>query len=456
MVEAAPAAARTPGLSQPAPPLAQTGRRPGRAKLSALVVLAMVLIVLSYGRAHELFASTAALPVGKLVVPLGLFLLATRPDFRARMLSLKTPQGRYLGLFLFAIFASVPFSLWIGGSLLEIKDLFLSKLPYLVILVGTAKTEEELDWLLRAVVISIVIFGGVIMTGGGSAAEGRAYAGGTYDPNDIAMIAAVSLPFALRLILGSSPAWKACGFVGLGAALLLILQTGSRGGMLAVGAILLAYLVVLRQSIPGRMKVLLIVGIVVALASAPGVFLQRLNSLGNVSGDYNMTDPLGRVEIWKRGIGYFARRPLTGVGVGQFNSAEGVSVQSLSGPMKWSTAHNSYVLAAAELGLPGIIGFLGLFLPIFPLVKRLRRSARTDRALAPVAAQGEAIAIATIGFMVAGFFLSATYGPAALTMAAFGISYAGIQRRNGVTATSSRAAAPGRRSRMGQMGRPGS
>jgi O-antigen ligase len=119
--------------------------------------------------------------------------------------------------------------------------------------------------------------------------------------------------------------------------------------------------------------------------------------------------------------------------------------------MKWSTAHNSYVLAAAELGLPGIIGFLGIYLTIFPLVRRLRRSARTDRALVPVAAQGEAIAVATIAFMVAGFFLSATYGPAALTMAGFGIAYAGIQKRNGITAPAVRPAAPGRRSRAGAM-----
>jgi O-antigen ligase len=427
------------------------GRSP-KAKLTPLLGLTILLIVLSYGRAHELLASTASLPVGKVLSPICLFLLATRPDFKTRLTSLKSPQGRFLGLFLFAAIISVPMSLWIGGSVMELKDFALAKLPYLVILFGAAKTEGDLDWLLRAVVIAVIFFGAVIMTGGGTATEGRAYAGDTYDPNDIAMIAAVSLPFALRLILDRSFLWKGVGFVGLSAALMLVLQTGSRGGMLAVGAIVLGYLLLLRQSLPGRMKFLLIAGIGIGLALAPGAFLQRMKTLGDLGSDYNTYDPLGRMEIWKRGMGYFASRPLTGVGIGQFSAAEGESLRlhAMPGePMKWSTAHNSFVLAAAELGIFGIVGFLGLFLPIFPLVRKVRRSARADRSRTSLASQGEAIAIGTIGFLVAGFFLSATYGPAALTLAAFGIAYAGIVKRSATAAAAGPSrAAPGRGSAM--------
>lgn len=442
---AAPQRGKVPG------PLADAVRPAGRGKLGALTVTTMALVILSYGRAHELFPATATLPVGKVMLPLGLGLLASRSDFGIRMRSLKTTPGRFLGLFLVSILASVPFSLWVGGSINEVKDLVLSGLPYLVILIGTAKTEEELDWLLRAVVISIIIFGGVIVAGGGAVTEGRFAASGTYDSNDIAMIAAVSMPFALRLMTGDSHPWKAVGVAGLAAALLLVLQTGSRGGMLAVAAIVVTYLFLLRKSIPGRIKVLLIGGLCVALAAAPGVFFQRLSTLGTVSADYNMTDPVGRVEIWKRGIGYFLERPLTGVGIGQFNAAEGLSGRTLVARgqgFKWSTAHNSFVLAAAELGLPGLVGFLGMLLPIFPLVRRLRRAASAERSLAPLAAQGEAIAIATIGFMVAGFFLSATYGPAAFTLVAFGISYAGLVRRTVPAAAFGRSPSA-RRSRAG-------
>lgn len=359
------------------------------------------------------------------------------------MSGLRTGQGRYFGLFVGAMVLSIPTSLWVGGSVRTFMDFLTAKLPYVLILVGTGFSEEELDWLLRGIVISIILFGAAILGGGGWSVDGRLFASSTYDPNDIAMMAAVSIPFALRQITGSSMTWRYLGLAGLGSALLLVLQTGSRGGALAVGAVVLSQLFLFPRGISRRMKLGLIASVCIGLIFAPGVFMQRLASLGEVQGDYNVTEETGRIEIWKRGIGYYIQHPLTGVGIGQFNSAEGKSGESLVNPgegFKWSTAHNSLVLAAAELGSLGLVGFLGLFLPLFPLAWRMRRMANHNRSLTSLADQGEAIAIATIGFLVAGFFLSATYEPVAMTLAAFGMCYAAIVKRG--TRLSRRSPAP--------------
>jgi len=416
-------------------PMAGAQARPKRERLTLLVGFMMFLTVVSYGRAHELFGPTVTLPVGKVLFPIGLLLLASQPDFRARLAGFRTAPGRSLGLFFCSLMISIPFSYWIGGSVFEFQNFIMAQVPYLILLVGVAASEQELEYLLRAVVISIILFGFVILTGGASYEQGRVVASSSYDSNDLAMVAAVSIPFALRMVLGKPIFWRLAGLAGIGSALLLILQAGSRGAMLAVAAIVMAYMFMFRRTISGGMKVLLIVSIIVAIALAPGVFLERLNSLGSVSQDYNVSDEVGRVEIWKRGMGYFLHRPLNGVGFGQFNAAEGRSGAELHGTgegFKWSTAHNSFVLAAAELGLPGIIGFLGMFLPIFRMARRARRAARMDKSQLSLATQGEALAIAVVGFLVAGFFLSATYQPVSMTVAGFVIAYAAIAKRRGV------------------------
>jgi len=419
-------AAKRAGRAAPSITLrAQSGRR----RVTSLVSIAMLLTLVSLGRAHELFGPTASLPVGKILLPIGLLLLATRPDFRKRMLALGTMQGRFLQLFLLAMVVSVPFSLWVGGSVQTLMDFVTAKLPFIVILIGTGASEEEIDWLLRGVILSVVLFGVVIVAGGGSTEEGRVVAGSTYDSNEIAMMAVVSIPFSLRLVVDKALPWRGIGLAGFGAALLLVLQSGSRGGALAVGAVVLSYLFLFRKTISGWMKAALVGAICLGVALAPGVFLSRIATLGSISQDYNVTDEVGRVQIWKRGIGYFMHRPLTGVGVGQFPTAEGQSGNSLVAAgegFKWSTAHNSFILAAAELGLPGIIGFLGLFLPIFSLARRVRRRARLDRSVASLAGLGETLAVATVAFMVAGFFLSGTYDPVAMTLASLLISYAAV------------------------------
>jgi O-antigen ligase len=409
-------------------PVVQTGR----GRFTALVGMAIMLILVSFGRAHELFGPTAVIPVGKIMLPVGILLLASRPNFPRRIAALGTTQGRFFLLFLAAMVASVPFSLWIGGSVQELMNFAMAQLPYVVILIGTGYSEDEIDWLLRGVVLSVVLFAGVIVTGGGSAEEGRVIAGSTYDSNEIAMMAAVSIPFSLRLVTSKAKLWRGMGLAGLGSALLLVLQSGSRGGALAVSAVVLSYLSLFRKAISGGMKAALVAAICIGLALAPGLFLSRLASLGSISQDYNVTDEVGRIEIWRRGIGYFLHHPLTGVGLGQFNAAEGQSGTALVAAgegFKWSTAHNSFILPAAELGLPGIIGFLGLFLPIFPLAHRMRRQARLDTRSASWAGLGETLAVATIGFLVAGFFLSGTYEPVAMTLAALLISYAGVVKQ---------------------------
>jgi len=121
------------------------------------------------------------------------------------------------------------------------------------------------------------------------------------------------------------------------------------------------------------------------------------------------------MAIWKRGIGYMADRPLTGVGLAAFPTAEGTisplaDRQMFGRGVKWSAAHNSFVQVGAELGVLALVVFTATVFGALLMMGRLARDAlaRGDRGIAAFArAQGAVM----VGYLVAGFFLSQAYAP---------------------------------------------
>jgi O-antigen ligase len=84
------------------------------------------------------------------------------------------------------------------------------------------------------------------------------------------------------------------------------------------------------------------------------IFLKRLTSIINLDELSNA----GRIQIWKRSISSIVKRPVLGVGIGNFPTVLG---QTSDSAKAGSSAHNLYLNAFAEIGVLGGILFL-LFL----------------------------------------------------------------------------------------------
>ena len=70
-----------------------------------------------------------------------------------------------------------------------------------------------------------------------------------------------------------------------------------------------------------------------------------------------------RGEIWSRAAQAIHDYPLTGIGMGTFRSVvPELYPYVLSDPAKVHHAHNLYLQAGADLGLPGLVGFAALAL----------------------------------------------------------------------------------------------
>lgn len=161
------------------------------------------------------------------------------------------------------------------------------------------------------------------------------------DPNDLAQFFVMILPLLWLRWSKNQAANLAFTLVPAGLLLYGIYLTHSRGGMIAVVAVLLFGF---------RRKLGLIgSGILTAVALVGMVTL-------NVSGNRGMTeDDGGRVAAWATGLEVFKAHPLLGVGVGNFGNYNSTGL----------TAHNSYVLGLAESGFTGYFCWIGLIVCVW-------------------------------------------------------------------------------------------
>jgi O-Antigen ligase len=159
------------------------------------------------------------------------------------------------------------------------------------------------------------------------------YRGELHDPNEVALTICAG---ALSLLIGFAlrkrrPLWTLLLSAGVGIVFFTVFQTQSRGGLVA--AMLVPAIYLLRRYGPLSMLPAAIVALPVLL-------------LGGRSGEAADVSTQLRYEAWATGLDMFHHNPIFGVGPRQF------------GEHHFLTAHNSYVLTLAELGLPGMILFV--------------------------------------------------------------------------------------------------
>ena len=137
----------------------------------------------------------------------------------------------------------------------------------------------------------------------------------------------------------------------------------------------------------------------------------------NPTDDYNWRgkSPTGRLEIWKRGVGYLSDHPVFGVGVNNFLRAEGKlspigrEMEARGRPFKWSVAHNSYLETATETGVVSLFCFVGLFVSTLACLRRVTRAMSRLGYVTKELALAQVLIASIIGYLVCAFFISAEY-----------------------------------------------
>ena len=223
------------------------------------------------------------------------------------------------------------------------------------------------------------------------------------DPNDFAQAMVMVLPmlwwfYAPGRLLRNLFVVAAPGVL-LGYAILL---TQSRGALLGVAGLLL----LASQRMFGWLKTSVMAAVVVGAVGIVSVGGRELSTKEQSAAQ--------RVDAWQEGITMLRNKPVLGVGYGNFTDHH------------YLTAHNSFVLGFAELGLVGYFAWLGLIVLTY---KGIAQAVRLAPPSTPEKKLALVLQASLIAFLACSWFLSRTYSPGLFVLLALCVaSWFGVRR----------------------------
>jgi O-antigen ligase len=187
------------------------------------------------------------------------------------------------------------------------------------------------------------------------------------DPNDLAAVVVMALPFALVPVFKETAHLgpQILGILFGGISGLVIWYSQSRGAMLAlsVQALTAGYL----KSNGKKWLSTLLLGSLLGAG-----YIAAIKAIPRESGEMHASSE-GRITYWKTAVNMTLRHPIFGVGFGQY--PENYDHYSIGTKYEWGrrTAHSSWFLAFAESGVLGGILYVIFFVSVLQTAWRNRQ-----------------------------------------------------------------------------------
>jgi len=216
------------------------------------------------------------------------------------------------------------------------------------------------------------------------------------DANDLALALVMAIGFILAFIFGKTKIlYRIISFSLCAILLYAVYLTNSRGGYMALaGTILFFFLRRFKNKI---------IGIPIGTGLVLILFILGPSRLSMMSASEESA--AGRIDAWYEGMQMLKSSPLFGVGKGMFTD------------QFYLTAHNSYVLVAAEEGLVGLFLWIALIYSCFKGLSILKKKKPQ------LANYSMGIEASLFGFLSASFFLSRSYQAILYVMLALASSF---------------------------------
>jgi O-antigen ligase len=342
--------------------------------------------------------------MGLLLVLSWLGRIATQPEERAQVFA---HVGFAYVTLLFIGWTAISIT-WAAesGPVIEAVIRYAPNAMLFPIVFSAIRTRRQLTWILGAFVVGALVSAvyGLFVHTDPNATDRLSGAAGNANETAAALVAGAALAGALAATLREQPILRLAAAVGVPLCAYALFLTLSRGGLVALGASLVAAIVV-----AGRWRAgVAVLAVVAALGSVTyfGVFAPA-DAKARVT---TIEGGTGRTDVWKVGWRMVQSAPLHGVGAGNFAK---VSVHYLlrPGSIKRAdfivdtpkVAHNMYLEVLAELGIVGLVLFLGIIgFSLVCLVRAIRAFDRTeDRRLEILS---RAVFVALVGILASDFF----------------------------------------------------
>lgn len=305
---------------------------------------------------------------------------------------------------------TIPLSIWPGGSLSTLLQLFGKTLVIFWLIGHVINTSDRLyktAILIALMSIPLAITAIYNLRTEAFIGDGRiaGYSGAlTTNPNDLALMLSLMVPLTVALMLSAKGRLIRLFFAIVSIlSVVAILATYSRGGFITLVAISILY--VFKMLREGKFVVLFI-GVSAFIFCALLVPVDYIDRVATIASPGE--DPTGSAqERWsdmRVALMLIVQQPIIGVGIGTnelaLNAARGEH---------WLQVHNVYLIYGVELGLPGLLLFLMLLFFSFQSAKKaeiLGRQRNDQRGFANIS---EGIKISIIAFSVAAMFSPVPY-----------------------------------------------
>ena len=314
-------------------------------------------------------------------------------------------------LLILAALLSMPMAVEISDAWKTFSEILVKTVIVFIVIVNVVRTENRLK-LLWFLVLGVSIYLSVsaindyrlgVFQVGDVATHDARIAGrikGLFEnSNDLAMHLVSMIPIAVGLAFYKAGLFRKLIFLGVAGLMTgAVVVTFSRGGFIGLVAAVLLLVRRLGRKNRTLTTAALVLAVIMFLVMAPGAYSGRLATVFNSSADLTGSSSQ-RTEVLKRSFWVTLRYPLFGVGIGNFPHK---SPRNL-------VTHNSYTQVSAEMGIPALVVYI-LFL-VHPL-KRLRLIEKEsyehpDRSKFYYLSVG--LQASLVGFMFASFFGSVAY-----------------------------------------------
>jgi putative inorganic carbon (HCO3(-)) transporter len=288
--------------------------------------------------------------------------------------------------------------------LIEVLKVFLFVLVSAMVL----RTRKHVEWMLWVIVVSVGFFGAkggafTLLTGGGHRVYGPPGDSFLSDNNAISVALIMVIPLMHYLRGESGSKWIRRGLL---AAMVLsgiaVLGTYSRGGLIAVSAMLIFLWFKSRQKI---MFALLVIPLVpLAITAMPEHWFDRMNTISTYEED---DSAMGRINAWKTAINIANDRPLVGGGFELYSQA--TFARYAPDPQDVHAAHSVYFQMLGEHGYVGLLIFLSLGLAAWITARRTIALSRASPEHAWAGNLARAFQVSLVGYAVGGAFVNIGY-----------------------------------------------
>ena len=382
----------------------------GPSYFQAAFVFLLLFTIMVYLRPQEIVRQLAYLRLPRVIA--GLAFLSFILGFLKykEKLPIKNHEVRLMILLGVFLVFSIPLSVWRGGSVAFIKDIVSKGYLIFFLVVFVVNTLPRVRWLLFVLQFcgsfAALYAAYQIATGQGQMIAGRLMLPGlSGDPNDRALIMVFMLPLAIfSLFETHSKFKKGIHLFFILTYLLGIVQSLSRGGMLGLVAVIGYFAFRMMKE---RKGLVLFIGIALFIGTfvVSDRVLTRFESIFDHSKDeVNTID--ARTDIMKRYFRIMIDHPVLGIGIGCAEIAYG---NSLGGPGRWMTTHNSPLQVGVETGVLGLLTYLVLFWIAYRNSRQIQ-DVFIEYDLEPSMIEFcRALEFSLVGFFVCAFFLSQAY-----------------------------------------------